>query len=213
VDFLFSTIEGTADIPSDFSDATGIETFGDAVSNVDLEVTLGADNSVFEGPETINLTMRGPTSPAFLAAPVNSQIIITDYEDDTDPPTSEITKPEHRERYGLGMMTIEGTADDGPGSIDKVKVALRQKRTDGSCKWFNGNSFVWKACSKKIFLDANCCIGDTWRKPLGTTLAPSVRTNIKFYTAYSKAFDSALPVSNKETGFETGRNANRFDIK
>jgi hypothetical protein len=61
-------------------------------------------------------------------------------------------------------------------------------------------------------VDANCCIGDTWRKPLGTTLAPSVRTNIKFYTAYSKAFDSALPVSNKEIGFETGRNSNRFEI-
>jgi hypothetical protein len=210
VDFLFSMVPGTAE-GTDFNDASGIKTFGTGQNGFDIDVTF-PDNSIFEGPETINLTMRGPTSPAFLAMPVNSRIILTDFEDDEEPPTSEITKPEHRGTYGRSNLgSIRGTSDDGVGVVDVVKVALRQTRTDGSCKWFNGNRFVSRSCSNKLFVEDNAAADGDWNLNLGDPLAKSVGTNVKFYTAYSRATDSGVP-SNTEVGFETGRNSNRFEI-
>jgi hypothetical protein len=211
VDFLFSMTNGTAE-GNDYTDVSGFKSFGNGMSSMDILVTV-ADNSTFEGPETINMTMRGPTSPAFLATPVNSTLTITDFEDDEDPPTSEITKPEHGQSYRPSRLTrLRGTSDDGVGVVDVVKVALRQTRTDGSCKWFNGNRFVNGPCGDKKFINAATQQNGDWSRGLGDPLKKSVGTNVRFYTAYSRATDSGIP-ANTETGFETGRNANRFEIK
>ena len=211
VDFLFSMTPGTAE-GNDFNDASGIKTFGTGQNSFDIDVTF-PDNSIFEGPETINLTMREPTSPAFLAMPVNSKIILTDFEDDEDPPTSEITKPDHRASYRPSRLgSIRGISDDGVGVVDEVEVALRQKRTNGSCKWFNGNRFVNDPCGDKRFINTTTSPDGDWRRSLGDPLPKSKGTKVKFYTAYSRAIDSGVP-ANTETTFTIGRNANKFEIK
>jgi Calx-beta domain len=212
VDFLFSMTNGTAE-GSDYTDASGIKTFADGISGIDILVTVD-DNSTFEGPETINMTMRGPTSPAFLASPVNSRLTITDFEDDEDPPSSEITKPEHDQSYKPSRLgKLRGTSDDGVGVVDVVKAALRQTRTDGSCKWFNGNRFVNGACGDKKLINSETEQNGDWSLALGDPLKKSVGTNVRFYTVYSKAKDSANPAANVESGFEKGRNSNKFEIK
>jgi Calx-beta domain len=212
VDVSFATSNGTAE-GNDYTDADDIVTFSNGVGNVNVGVNLN-NNDQFEGPETVILTIRGPTSPAYLGRPMNSRITITDFEDDEESPTSRITKPDHGQSYKPSRLgKLRGTSDDGVGVVDVVKVALRQTRTDGSCKWFNGNRFVNRACGNKMFVDSATEPNGDWGLSLGDPLKKSAGTNVRFYTAYSKAHDSGIPAANVETGFDTGRNANRFEIR
>jgi len=140
--------------------------------------------------------------------PMNARIRITDYEDDDEAPRSRVRRPDHGESYPRAMlMVIKGTSNDGVGDISGVKMGLRKTMTNGTCRWYNGNGFVQQPCSNKRFVNANGA--EQWKKNVGL-LAKSVGTNVKFYTAFSQAKDLG---DNSETGFEKGRNSNRFEIK
>lgn len=205
----YFTIDGTAAGNVDYTPVVDEEinfAAGDGAENRFLPI---ADDSLFEGPETVKLRVRNPTNGAVLGDNMNGTLTINDLEDDSDPPTSRITRPDHRETYNPGMDP-RGTSNDGPATVAQVLLGLRQKRTNGSCKWFNGERFVARPCSSKKFVEATLASDGDWDLPLADPLPRSVGTRVKFYTAYSKAKDEAGLV---ETGFEVGRNANKFEIK
>ena len=127
----------------------------------------------------------------------------------TVPPTTELTKPLDGKTYPKSKTgTFRGTAIDPQGPVFSVEIALRRKKTNGDCGWWDGGSFVPGPCSAKQFLGAEGT--DTWSYALGTTLKPSMGTNIANYTMYSRANDTD---GNTEDQFEKGRNLARFEVK
>ena len=126
------------------------------------------------------------------------------------PPTTELTKPIDGRTYLVSKTsTFRGTASDPSGPITEVEVALRRKKTNGLCGWWDGDSFVAGPCSGKQFQPANGT--DTWSFSLGTIrLRPSRGTTIANYTMYSHATDAD---ENLETHFERGRNVATFEVK
>ena len=125
------------------------------------------------------------------------------------PPTTELTKPIAGRTYPESKTgTFRGSATDPSGPITEVEAALRRKKTDGTCGWWNGDSFVAGPCGEKMFVPASGT--DVWSLALGTTLKPSKGTNIDYYTLYSRGTDAD---GNVEDGFERGRNVARFEVK
>ena len=125
------------------------------------------------------------------------------------PPTTELTKPIDGRTYLKSKTGIfRGTATDPSGSITDVDVALRRKKTNGDCGWWDGDSFVAGGCGAKQFLTASGT--DIWSFALGTTLKPSQGTTIANYTMYSRGTDSD---ANVEATFQRGRNVATFDVK
>jgi uncharacterized delta-60 repeat protein len=130
---------------------------------------------------------------------------------DVTAPSSDITKPAHRKTYKPGKVrTLTGTAtdpNDGSG-IDRVELALRRKRSNGSCAWWDGDSFAPGDCSTRVYFDAT---GATdWSYTLPANLKSSVGTKTKNYTLFARAEDLA---DNLESASEVGRNANTFDVR
>jgi hypothetical protein len=125
------------------------------------------------------------------------------------PPTTALTKPLDGKTYPKSKTdTFRGTAADPSGPITDVEVALRRKKTNGVCGWWDGDSFVVGNCGPKQFQIASGT--DAWTLALGTTLKPSKGTNIADYTMYSRASDDD---GNTEDDFERGRNVARFEVK
>lgn len=125
------------------------------------------------------------------------------------PPTTELTKPLDGNTYPKSKTGMfRGTATDEQGPVTEVEVALRRKKTNGDCGWWDGDSFVVGPCGTKLFQSATGT--DTWSYALGTTLKPSKNTNIADYTMYSRGQDED---GNIETSFQRGRNVARFEVK
>ena len=202
--------EGTGGI-GDYEDETGTVTFesdtGDREESFSIAIN---DDTLHEGTEQARVKIRNPTGGAVLGRDINSILRILDPEDDSVSPKSRITRPKHRKTYRRSeLRKIEGTSSDvAPGLVDYVGVGIRQKLKNGNCKWFNGNRFVIGPCNdgELVFINTT----GNWRLNVAGELAKSVGTKVKFYTAYSQAVDRS---GNVETGYQKGRNANKFEIK
>ena len=204
----YSAAPGTAE-PNDFGeiDEGIIFVSGDNLEQEPVEID---DDSNFEGEETVKLALRDPTNGALLGDQMNSKIVINDIEDDNDPPTTKVNRPEHGKSYARSKFTaIKGVSDDGPGDVAQAFVGLRKTLKNGNCKWLGSSGFVTRACSSKKFLDADLSLNGAWIFRLEDPLAKSVGTKVKFYTAFARALDEA---NLQETEFEKGRNANKFEI-
>jgi hypothetical protein len=98
---------------------------------------------------------------------------------------------------------VSGQVQSG---ISKIQVAVREKRSDGSCRWLKGAAFVAGKCKTPKWNNATGT--ETWQFSLPIVL-PQSAGKIKSYRAYSRAIDLA---GNKEKAFEVGRNKNSFSV-
>lgn len=206
----FQTLEGTADEGIDYADESPDPKV--QLDNGELnesESVASLEDAVFEGDETVRLRLRNPTNAALLGPRLNATLTITDDDPDTTAPRSRITKPKHKNSYDSDNLNkINGTADDGPGTLAEVRVALRRNMTNGKCFWLLNSGWKKGPCAQKK-LRATAGDPSKWRLSLGLKLKRSRGTNVKSYTAYSSALDV---VNNAESNYQKGRNANTFEI-
>jgi hypothetical protein len=206
------TIDVTANAGSDYTALSD-----HAVSWADQEsgakaatVTVTADSDP-EPHETLLVRVDVASGSVVLGDPPVATVTITDNDDSTAPETS-ITKPRQRGRYRAAQVRkLTGSATDD-GGLDEIELALRQRIRGGGCKWWNGNRFVNRACSSKLFSFGDLLDGtgeDTWSNRLAKALRPSVGTSIANYTLFARSLDQQ---SNQESTFEVGRNANTFEV-
>ena len=205
-DITFLTRDGTATETSDYDPATRLLTFNPSSTSKIEEVQVN-DDSQFEGPETVKLRLRNPTNGAVLGFAANATLTITDDSDDNRPPKTRITRPAHGESYERdNLRKIKGTADDGPGQVNDVDVALLRNMVNGTCRHFNGTSWQAGSCSAFIYLGAQGT--ETWSYSIDP-LKKSVGTDVKSYTAAALASDEQ---HNSESVLKVGRNKNTFEV-
>jgi uncharacterized delta-60 repeat protein len=195
LDFVFG---GDGTLVAELASAPGSED-GNAVGIADDGNALTQNPVLIAG--ALNLGDNSPTRDGLLMR----------LGPDITPPSSDITKPAHRKAYKPGKVrTLRGTAtdpNDGSG-IDRVELALRRKRNNGSCAWWDGDAFAAGDCGTQVYFDAT---GATdWSYTLPANLKSSVGTKTKNYTLFARAEDLADHV---ESAFETGRNQNTFDVR
>lgn len=210
VDVSYTTADGTATAGSDYEPASGDLSFDGDDTTKAFTVSI-TDDSLVEGDETVLLKLRNATGDTVFGARLNAVLTIVDDEGpppDTTPPGTRIVRPDNGSTYRAGRLKVmKGTAEDGSG-IERVQVALRMTRTNGSCRWFTGTRFASGLCNAKRWKNASGTAEWTYR--LADPLPKSIRSAIKHYTLYSRATDIA---GNTESTFETARNANRFEIR
>jgi hypothetical protein len=210
IDVSYATADGTATDGGDYTGTIGDLTFDGDDTSRSFSVGI-ADDPTEEGNETVLLRLRNPTGNTVFGRRPNAVLTIVDDEGqppDTTEPTSRISRPDHGVAYRAGHLDVfKGTAGDSSG-VDHVEVALRMTRTSGSCRWFTGTRFAAGPCSAKRWKEASGT--ELWTYRLTDPLPKSARTVVRYYTLYSRATDAA---GNTESAFESGRNANRFEIK
>ena len=208
VQFEMDGIEATEGV--DFADDDSTLVLVSEDNSISRQVNGGVNDATFEGAERVRLTLRDPTGGALLGDQIDSLVRINDLEDDTDEPESRITRPDNGESYRRAALdTIDGRWEDGPGIVDEVFVGLRQTLRSGRCRWFDGDEFSPRKCSRKDLLLEQTASDGTWDYEL-QPLPRSVGTKVRFYTVFSKAVDRS---GNGETAFEQGRNVNKFEVK
>lgn len=210
VDVSYATADGTAIAGSDYTATSGDLSFDgdDRAKTLSVDIT---DDSSEEGNETIELRLRNATGNSVFGPRPDATLTIEDDEGqppDTTAPTSRITKPDHGIAYRAGRLrTMKGTAEDASG-VERVQIALRMTRTNGSCRWYTGTRFAAAPCGAKRWKNASGT--EDWTYRLSDPLTRSVRTAVRHYTLYSRATDTA---GNTESAFAKARNANRFEVK
>jgi hypothetical protein len=177
-------------------------------------VTIDVVNdSTAELDEFLRVSVAGaaPTDDAF------TTVKILDNESDDAPPFSRFHHPKDGWKYLRGDYRIREphtiTGDPGVAELDQVMFALRQKKTNGSCRWWRGELFTTGPCADRhwlnmTFLEVWDPTQDLYRYNL-PKLAPSVGTTVKNYTAWTRATDTA---GNVESIFEKGRNYSVFEV-
>jgi hypothetical protein len=197
---------GTATSPADHSDLDQQVCFAEGEPTKTVELAT-VDDGVEETDETVILRLRNPTGGSVLGAANATATIAGELEGSL---VSTIETPEHGATYRQsGLAAFSGTA----GSVDSVQIALLAKMTSGTCKWFDFGdlSFSKGKCSRKRFSRVPAPEGpvDAWGFPRHFSLRKSKGTKWKHYTLYSRAVIG----TQRETTFDTGRNANRFEMR
>jgi uncharacterized delta-60 repeat protein len=135
------------------------------------------------------------------------------YRPDVTAAVSRISKPKHKEDYGASRIrTLRGTAsdpNDGSG-VDEVDLALRRKRNNGTCAWWDGDSFVGGDCATRVFVGGGVAGLNAWTYFLSSKLKSSVDSKFKNYTLFTRGTDVD---GNEESEFDAKRNANTFDVR
>lgn len=208
----FFSLDGSANAPDDYAAFVDEELQFDTNNSMTKGFQF-VNDAVFEGPETVKLRVRNPTNGAVLSDNMNGVLTIHDWDDDTDPPKTRVTRPKHDETYARADFTkLKGTASDGPGEAAAVNVALRRTFKDGSCTWWQGDQWQDDPCGEEQWFTTAELSGDRnerWVHQLSELLPRSVGTRTKHYTAFSQAVDQN---NNVEVVLKRGRNANRFEI-
>ena len=83
----YATSDGTANVGSDYTAASGSLTFADGVTSQTFTVDI-INDADYEGDETVNLVLSNPTGGAGLGAPASA--VITIAEDDPVPPAGSL---------------------------------------------------------------------------------------------------------------------------
>ncbi|MGH2739684.1 MAG: Calx-beta domain-containing protein [Actinomycetota bacterium] len=171
-----------------------------------------------EPDEKLTVTLTGADGATVLD-PSTMKFTILDNEERV-PPASRLHHPRQNLRYtpdDYRIREIHVFTDDEaePGSVVsgtiESNLGLRKNLIDGSCEWWSGNAWVARGCSKILWLKMRLDDPDFFIYRLGkNVLTPSVGTEIRNYTGYSRAIDGA---GNKERKLEKARNYNTFEVK
>jgi hypothetical protein len=168
------------------------------------------NDSTPEGDENlvVNLTGDAVTNPS------STTVTITD-DAAVPAPTTRFHHPIQGKRYPYNdflLREVHVFATDAGSGVARVQIALRRKLDSGACAWWNGEGFSRGLCSKHRWfkMRGGDDFGDEYlflyRFP---ALKRTAGTNIKNYTAYSRAID---PNGIREAFFEKGRNRNTFKV-
>jgi hypothetical protein len=178
------------------------------------------DDSAAESSETLQVNLTDGADYD-LGSPNVMTLTIVDNEELIPPetkfhhPKQDLTyKPTD---YRIRTMHVFGR-DEGGAELVQVEMALRKKKTDGSCTWWNSATRRWDpgSCSEEphwMTMEFLTLWSPEWPylyEKAFPKLTPSVGTTIKFYTAWSRGTDGA---GNVETTFTKGRNRNTFEVK
>jgi Calx-beta domain len=178
-----------------------------------LEIT---DDDEYERREHFWLMLRDPSDEGESGSVLNERpqrkVEIGDNEVDGNPPASAIYRPKDGGTYRPGELTkFKGTVVEGENEsgVRSVRMALKKNLENGHCKWlWPDGHWRRRSCSNERFLGADMKTQIEWRFKLDKRLKPSIGSNIKSYTAISKAHDKA---GNAETAIEDP-NRCRFEI-
>jgi len=170
-------------------------------------VTFSLQKSAAGGRATVRITLRGSQ----VVRPSAARVTVAG--SDRAPPSSRFHHPKNGRRYGHNDYRVREihvfTDDRGGSKVVRAQLALRKRRTNGSCSWWNGHRFRRGSCSGKRWLRMRVYEpGFFYYYRIGT-LKPSIGTRVAHYTAFARAVDGA---GNKEDAMERGRNANTFEI-
>jgi hypothetical protein len=181
-------------------------TAGDRAGSIDLTVV---NDSAAEAPESFVISLSGPVAPGA----DQMKVTISDNEEG-EAPSSRIHHPRHKWRYKKSDYRIREvhifTQDTGGSGVAGAQFALRRNMKNGDCRWLTTNGWREKECQNREWLPTTYDnTGELWRIRL-KQLKSSVGTNIKNYTAFSRAVDGA---NNVENDFAEKRNANTFEVK
>ena len=219
----WSTQNGSAQAGTDFQASSGNSQFATDQYQDLITIPLVNDN-VSESDETFSVTLSGASSGS-ISNPSSTTITIHDEDRsqtvDVTPPYTAFHQPLHKEKYDARDMRtlIAFMQDDENGTgMKRVDLAIRMKRDDGTCRWWNGTSFRQRSCTRKRWSQTGRgtetrveYFSDTAIFELGKSLKSSNRaSDIKYYTAYCRGHDVA---GNIQREMITGQNRNNFDIR
>ena len=192
---------------ADFSAPSSITFTGDERWKV-LTFTINNDRDL-ESDETLTLTLSG----AGVVQPSSATFTIRDNEE-FSAPQSRLHHPRNGKKYRRDDYRIRElhvfTSDQGGSNVTRAELALRKNLKNGNCSWWTGKDWKTGGCNARTWVDLRNSQPDFFLYPI-RTLKPSMgKTKIEDYTAFSRATDGA---GNVESKFDTGRNANTFEVK
>ena len=118
----YSTTNGSATAGSDYTVTNGMLTFANGETSKTISVPI-FDDSVYEGPETLQLTLSGPGGGATLGTPSSATLTIEDNDPVPPPPqvpTFTLSHPTYTVNEGDGalVVTVQRLGDtSAPGSV------------------------------------------------------------------------------------------------
>lgn len=218
----YATENGTATSPSDYQTTSGTLQFAANEWQKWVDVPL-VNNGTAESNETFTLELDAPSGTTVVQP---STTTITIHDEDTGqtaddiPPYTAFHQPLNGERYTPSELQdlVAFMQDDEDGSgMDRVQLAIRMNRVDGTCKWWNGTRFRPRACNDKKWANTGPGTNTTVDYFTETVLfsldrqlaSSSTGSPIRDYTAYCRGWDNA---GNVQTKFDTGQNRNTFEV-
>jgi hypothetical protein len=179
------------------------------------------DDAQAESNETLQVGLTDGTDYD-LSSPSTMRLTIVDNEE-TIRPESKFHHPKNgwtykRTDYRIREMHVFAR-DDPADDVAKVEMALKKKKTDGSCTWWNDQTRRWTLgdCSDRDLHWVTMSLLGPWSPTWPwlyeedfPRLTPSIGTAVRKYTAWCRATDGA---GNVETTFVKGRNWNTFEVK
>ena len=209
----YSTADGTAVAGDDYVEVPPTTVEFAPGERVKRQTIRFVNDSVAEEPENLTVSLADPAG-AELADPAVTAIEILDDDSgssDMTPPVSSFHRPlngktyKRKSPYAKELHISPG--DEGSG-LDKVQLAIRMKRRNGSCAWYRGSGFRSGNCSKKKWVTLKTRLFIVYE--LEKRLKPTTKkTGIKKYTALARATDKA---GNVESEFVAGRNKVNYRI-
>jgi hypothetical protein len=174
------------------------------VGFIDIRIV---NDKVGETPETLVVTLPGGAFPSTITFTIEDN-------EESERPKSRFHHPRHKWRYKKSDYRIREfhvfASDLGPAGVVGVEFAIKQTRVNGNCQWLTRKGWQASDCQNREWIDMKYDrTGDLWLYRM-KQLKSSVNTNIKHYTAFSRAVDGA---ENVESEFKEKRNANTFEIK
>lgn len=176
------------------------------------------DDKLNEGDESFFVALSDP-SGAVLGSPERAEVVILDDEaggsDQIHPLTAFHVPLEGKtyKRSALRELWVFNQDDPDGSGVKTVRVAIRKKFRDGSCKWWNGKGFKsrfgkchpgWAMWVKKRGND------DVVFFRLPRPLQRTVGTRVRNYQAYSQGIDR---VGNREERFTRRQNLVKFKVR
>lgn len=219
----YATASGTAAASDDYITKSGTLNFdaGDDFKWIDIALV---DDAIGEESEEFSITLSSPEGTS-LEDPATTSITIHDEAGnqtvDFTPPYTAFHQPLHRKKYRpkeIKTFIAFMQDNDGGTGMKRVDLAIRMKRDNGSCRWWNGTGFRKGSCSKKRWADTGRgtetkvgYFSDTAVFELGKALKGSgPRSDIRNYTAYCRGRDIA---GNFQDNFDKGQNRNTFNVR
>lgn len=193
----------------DYKAESGTLTFASGDRIEMIPITLVNDRDT-EREESFVITLTGAEG-GVIDGPSSTVFTILDNEE-AGAPESLFHHPRNKWKYRSEDYRIREihvfTKDLGASGVVGAEFALRRNMKSGGCSWLSGKRWKKKPCNNEVWNKMGQYEPDFFyiRMP---TLKPSTG-KVESYTAISRAIDGA---GNREEKFESGRNANTFDIK
>ena len=142
----YATSNGSATSGSDYTAKTGTLSWANGDSaNKTFTITI-LDDSVYEGNETVNLTLSAATGGATLGTPNPAVLTIVDNEV-AAPGTIKLSASTYSAKEGTGTVTITATRSSGSGGVVGVNYATTSggTATAGSDYTATSGTLTWTA--------------------------------------------------------------------